>query len=266
MKYGFVMPFGDPKLAVEVAKEVEAAGWDGFFVWESVWGVDAWASLAAVSMVTERVRLGTMLTPIARMRPWDLAGKTTTVDNLSNGRVILGVGLGAPDTGYAAFGEETDIRKRAEITDEGLDILTGLWKGQPFAYEGQHYTVRPTEFAPPPPPVQQPRIPIWMVGVWPKMKSMRRVLKYDGLIHQGDVAALKDARAWLEEHRESSGEFHYVCEGVTPGDDPAAQRAVVEPWLEAGATWYNESMWELPRTQESVPALLARVRSGPPRV
>ncbi|MEX0781906.1 MAG: LLM class flavin-dependent oxidoreductase [Dehalococcoidia bacterium] len=275
MKYGFVMPFGDPKLTVEVAKEVEAAGWDGFFVWEAVWGIDAWASLAAVSMVTERIRLGTMLTPIARMRPWDLAGKTTTVDNLSNGRVILGVGLGAPDTGYADFGEETDIRKRAELTDEGLDILTGLWRGQPFGYEGLHYKVSPTEFTPPPPPVQQPRIPIWMVGVWPRMKSMRRVLKYDGLIHQGDAKSLPEARKWIEEHRAltprpplpgGEGEFDYVCEGVTPADAPAQQRAVLEPWVEAGATWYNESMWELPRTAESVPALLARVRSGPPRV
>lgn len=266
MKYGFVMPFGDPKLTVEVAKEVEAAGWDGFFVWEAVWGVDAWASLAAVSMVTERVKLGTMLTPVARMRPWDLAGKTTTVDNLSNGRVILGVGLGAPDTGYADFGEETDVRKRAELTDEGLDILTGLWKGQPFGYEGKHYTVRPTEFTPPPPPVQQPRIPIWVVGVWPRPKSMQRVLRYDGLIYQGEPDGFASARKWIEERRESSGEFHYVAEGTTPTDDPAGQRAVVERWGEAGATWYNEAMWELPRTAESVPAVLARVRSGPPQV
>jgi alkanesulfonate monooxygenase SsuD/methylene tetrahydromethanopterin reductase-like flavin-dependent oxidoreductase (luciferase family) len=157
MKFGFVMPFGDPKLTVEVAREVEAAGWDGLFVWESVWGADAWATLAAVAVVTERISLGTMLTPISRMRPWDLAGKTTTVDNLSNGRVILGVGLGATDTGFAEFGEETDIRKRAELMDEGLDILTGLWKGQPFSHDGKHYTVRPTAFRAAAPPVQQPR-------------------------------------------------------------------------------------------------------------
>jgi alkanesulfonate monooxygenase SsuD/methylene tetrahydromethanopterin reductase-like flavin-dependent oxidoreductase (luciferase family) len=266
MKYGFVMPWGDPKLTVEVAKEIEAAGWDGLFVWESVWGVDAWGTLAAVSLVTESIRLGTMLTPIARMRPWDLAGKTTTVDNLSNGRVVLGIGLGATDTGYESFGEEMDIRKRAELTDEGLDILTGLWRGQPFNYEGTHYAVRPTEFQPPPPPVQQPRIPIWMVGVWPKMKSMRRVLKYDGLIHQGPPDTLREARKWIEEHRESSSEFHYVCEQTTPGDDVAGQRAVVEPWVEAGATWYNEANWMLEKNAEGVATLLRRVRSGPPRV
>ncbi len=266
MKFGFVLPFGDARVAADMAREAEQAGWDGFFVWEAVWGIDAWVALGAAAMVTERIRLGTMLTPVSRMRPWDLAGKTTTVDNLSNGRVILAVGMGAIDTGFAEFGEVTDIRLRSELVDEGLDILTGLWKGQPFNYEGKHYTVRETAFQPPPPPIQQPRIAIWMVGVWPRMKSMRRVLKYDGLVHQGTPETLKEARDWIEANRESTPPFDYVGEGTTPGDDAGGTRAVVEPWADAGATWYNEAMWQIPREAGQLDIVRQRIQQGPPRL
>lgn len=131
MKFGFVLPFGDAKVAAESAELAEKAGWDGFFVWEPVWGMDAWVSLAAAAMQTERIRLGTMLTPVARMRPWKLASETVSLDHLSNGRLILSVGLGATNI-YRGFPEEIDRKLRAELTDEGLDILTGLWEGAPF--------------------------------------------------------------------------------------------------------------------------------------
>ena len=182
MKYGFVLPRGDARTAADFALAAESAGWDGFFVWEPVWGVDAWVSLTAAAMKTARIRLGTMLTPLSRMRPWKLASETATLDNLSGGRVILAVGLGAIDTGFAEFGEVTDRKQRAELLDEGLDILTGLWQGQPFNYQGKHYQIKETTFFLPAPPVQKPRIPIWVVGAWPAQKSLRRVLKYDGLL------------------------------------------------------------------------------------
>ena len=172
MKYGFVFPGGNAAIAAEFAYEAEMAGWDGFFVWEPVWGIDAWVSLTAVAMSTQQIRLGTMLTPLSRMRPWKLASETATLDNLSNGRVILSVGLEAIESGFEAFGEVTDRKTRAELLDEGLDILTGLWKGQPFNYDGKHYKIKETTFFPPPSPVQQPRIPIWVVGAWPRMKSI----------------------------------------------------------------------------------------------
>lgn len=108
MKYGFVLPKDDARTAAQLAHEAEAAGWDGFFVWDSVWGTDPWVTLAAVAMRTERIRIGTMVTPISRRRPWKLAGETATLDQLSGGRLILSVGLGATDTGFAEFGEETD--------------------------------------------------------------------------------------------------------------------------------------------------------------
>src|SRR5687768_1655171 len=227
MRYGFVLPSGDAHTAANFAREAEQAGWDGFFVWEPVWGIDAWVALTAAAMVTERIRLGTMLTPLSRMRPWKLASETATLDQLSNGRVTLAVGLGALDTGFAEFGEETDRKVRAELLDEGLDILTGLWRGQPFNYDGKHYKIRETTFYPPPPPVQQPRIPIWVVGAWPRMKSMRRVLRCDGILpavmdEQGqwrdttpdDIRAIKQ---YVEANRIETNPFDIVMEGETPG-------------------------------------------------
>ena len=145
MQYGFVLPYGDARTAADFAQAAEAAGWDGFFVWEPVWGWDAWVMLTAAALCTERIRLGTMITPLSRMRPWELASKTVTLDHLSNGRVILAVGLGAIDTGFAEFGEVTDRKTRAELLDEGLDILNGLWHGQPFNYDGKHYHIRGNE-------------------------------------------------------------------------------------------------------------------------
>ena len=119
MKYGFVLPHGDARTAADFAQAAEQAGWDGFFVWEPVWGIDAWVSLTAAAMCTQRIRLGTLLTPLSRMRPWKLASETATLDQLSNGRVILAVGLGAIESGFESFGEVTDRKTRAELLDEG---------------------------------------------------------------------------------------------------------------------------------------------------
>ncbi len=155
MKYGFVLPTGDARTAADFALAAEQAGWDGFFVWEPVWGIDAWVSLTAAAMQTERIRLGTLLSPVSRMRPWKLAGETATLDNLAQGRVILSVGLGAINTGFEEFGEVTDRKTRAELLDESLDILTGLWRGQPFDYAGKHYKIKDCAFQPPSPDLWQ---------------------------------------------------------------------------------------------------------------
>jgi alkanesulfonate monooxygenase SsuD/methylene tetrahydromethanopterin reductase-like flavin-dependent oxidoreductase (luciferase family) len=211
MKFGFVLPGGEARTAADFAYEAEQAGWDGFFVWEPVWGVDAWVSLTAAAMRTERIRLGTMISPLSRMRPWEVASRTATLDRLSGGRVILSVGLGALDSGFEAFGEVTDRKTRGELLDESLDILDGLWRGQPFTYDGKHYHLKPTTFFPPPPPIQQPRIPIWCVGAWRREKSMRRALRCDGLIptaipkdgsaRQATVEELRDIQEYLKAHR-----------------------------------------------------------------
>jgi hypothetical protein len=225
-------------------------------------------------MRTERIRLGTMLTPVSRMRPWELASKTATLDNLSNGRVILSVGLGAVDAGFEAFGEVTDRKTRVELLDEGLDILAGLWRGQPFNYDGKHYKIKETTFYPPPPPVQQPRIPIWVVGAWPRMKSVQRALRYDGLLpammgEDGKVRMspvtpdeVRQMTAFIAANRTETTPFDVVVEGQTPGDDRDQAAALMRQWADVGATWWMEGMWSTPGLDK----VLARIKQGPPRL
>jgi hypothetical protein len=282
MKYGFVLPRGDARTAADFAAEAEAAGWDGFFVWEPVWGIDAWVCLAAAAMRTERIRLGTLLTPLSRMRPWKLASETLTLDHLSKGRLTLAVGLGALDTGFEAFGEVTDRKQRAELLDEGLELLTLMWRGRPFRFEGKHYQidVSPSTFHTPmpPPSIQQPRIPIWVVGAWPSRKSMARALRYDGLLpnvlgEDGKVrmgtATPEELRQMVEYAHEQRREtfagqtpppYDIVVEGQTPGSEPERVVEIVRPYAEAGATWWLEAMWETSNPEN----VLARLRQGPP--
>ena len=179
MKCGIVMPYPSARDAVEFAAIAEEHGWDGFFVWESVWGIDAWVSLGAAAVRTETIQRGTMLSPLSRMRPWMVASEYVTLDQLSGGRAILVVGLGAADTGFAEFGEETNMKVRAELMDEALDIITGLFDGQPFEYVGKHHKVESTQFFPPPNPINQT---IWVVGLLGSNRSMSRVVKFQGLL------------------------------------------------------------------------------------
>lgn len=276
MKFGFTLPHGDARTAAEFAHAAEETGWDGFFVWEPVWGVDAWVALTAAAMVTQRIRLGTMLTPLSRMRPWKLASETAALDNLSGGRVILAVGLGAIDSGFTAFGEVTDRQARADLLDEGLEILTRLWQGKPFAFQGRHYHIdlNPKSIPfPPPPPVQQPRIPIWVVGAWLREKSMRRALRYDGLLpaimeangkvrmgapRPEEIAAIHQ---YVGDHHPAATTYDIILEGETRGDDPLSAAAIIEPYARAGATWWIESRW----TAVDLAEVLTRIRQGPPQ-
>lgn len=280
MRYGFVYPGGEARAAAAAAHQAEAAGWDGFFVWDPVWGVDAWVSLTAAALRTERIRLGTMITPVSRYRPWQLAGVTATLDRLSNGRVILAVGLGAIDSGFSQFGEVTDRRVRAELLDEGLAIVTGLWRGQPFNFEGRHYHVMETTFVLPPPPKQTPRIPIWVVGAWPWPKSMARAARYDGLLPAklkgGSFEALtpadvRDIKAYLAQQSGVAAPYEIVVEGETPDHTDAAALGRIKALAGAGVTWWLEAMW--PEANEKTiwtaaaqARILGRIRQGPPRV
>jgi alkanesulfonate monooxygenase SsuD/methylene tetrahydromethanopterin reductase-like flavin-dependent oxidoreductase (luciferase family) len=218
MKYGFVMAYGDARAAAELAARAEEHGWDGFFVWESIWGIDAWAMLAAAAMTTERIRLGTMLTPLPRRKPWDVAGQASTVDNLSDGRVILSVGLGVTgEDRFWLFEDDPGRKVRAELMDESLAMLQHLWRDQPFDFHGKHYRSRKLEtLVPPapPPPVQQPRIPTWVVGAWPRTKSMRRAALQDGwLPHYAPITA----------PRRQTGEAQGERTGEQPGELPGAE-------------------------------------------
>jgi hypothetical protein len=281
LRYGFVIPGGEANEIVTMAREAEDAGWDGVFIPDCIsietpeypatpW-FDPWALLSAMAVQANRIRLGTMLTAVPRRRPWKLARETVTIDHLSGGRLILPVGIGAlDDVGFGKVGEPTDRKTRTELLDEGLDIITGLWSGKPFSYKGKHYSLDEMTFLPP--PMQQPRIPIWVVGAWPREKSMTRVLRYDGLLPAkldangsfADVTPddLRAMKAYIEERRTATTPFDIVYEGRTPGDDPAQAAEIVRPFVKAGATWWMEAMWEAPNTPADV---RKRIQQGPPR-
>ena len=187
MRSGFIIPSGSAREIVKLASEAEDAGGDGVFYYDDIYTdaktemSSAWPIMAAMALATKRIRIGSLLTAIGRRRPWELARDSVTVDHLSNGRLILPVGLGwAGDGAYTKAGMPSARKVRAEMLDEGLEIIDGLWSGRPFHYSGKHNVLKTMTFVPR--PVQRPRIPIWVVGAWPRPKSMGRALKYDGLI------------------------------------------------------------------------------------
>lgn len=272
MKFGFVLPGGMPRELVERAVEAEAAGWDAVFVWEAAYGPDAWSVLTAVAERTERIRLGTMLTPLPWRRPWKVASQVATLDQLSAGRAMLAVGLGAPDVSTARPADPVDRRERAALLDDGLAVIDALWSGA-LTYDGPVFQLDFTggpigEFR----PVQRPRPPIWIVGAWNRPKSMQRVLRGDGLLPNvmdpelrttipDDVRAM---RTWLRDEG-APDDFDIVAEGSTP-TDVAAAGAVVRPWADAGATWWIEALWVAPEGADHAALVHERLLAGPPRL
>lgn len=266
MKFGIHAPHLDPLTLVELAQAGEAAGWDGFFVWDGIWGWDVWVSLAAVAARTGRIQLGPIITPLSRRRPWKVASEAVTLDHLSSGRVILMSGLGAPETGFDKVGEETGRKARAQRLDESLEIIVGLWSGQPFHYNGQHYQIQEITFEPQ--PIQRPRIPIWLVGRWPHPKSMARVMRYDGILTEGidSPATLQTMKAYLQSQRQQTTPFDIILQGETPGDAPQQTTEIVQPWATAGATWWLESVWDKPQREAGIAGMKKRIQQGPPRL
>jgi alkanesulfonate monooxygenase SsuD/methylene tetrahydromethanopterin reductase-like flavin-dependent oxidoreductase (luciferase family) len=258
MRYGVILPGGTAVEQLEQAVLAEQAGWDGVFVWEAAYGVDAWGLLTAIAARTERIRLGTMLTPLPWRRPWKVASQVVTLDQLSAGRAVLAVGVGAIETDLPLTGEELELRTRAAMMDEGIDLIRELWAGR-SSYHGEHYDYECArdDLAEVGRPVQE-RIPIWVVGAWPRPKSMRRVLRCDGVLPQYPPGQdtpdeLRELRAWL------------IAQGETPADDPAAASALVKPWSDAGATWWLETRWEVPHHSPArMQDIRTRLTAGPP--
>jgi alkanesulfonate monooxygenase SsuD/methylene tetrahydromethanopterin reductase-like flavin-dependent oxidoreductase (luciferase family) len=276
VRYGIVLTAGEIHEIADMAAAAEAASWDGVFTWDGmvIPGADPiydpWVTMAAIAMRTERVRFGAIITPPSRRRPWKLARETATLDHLSGGRIVLPVGLGAlDDLGFGGMGEPTNRRTRAELLDESLEILERAWSGEPFSYQGKHYQMAEMAFRPP--SLQQPRIPIWVVALWPRPKSVDRALRHDGIMPYlvddngaPRAATPEDIHAIAAAARERKGEgepFDIVLDGNTPANDPAAARDHVRPLADAGATWWIESPWE----NATATSLRERIAAGPPR-
>lgn len=287
MKYGLYLPnfgaFADARLLAELARDAEQAGWDGFFLWDHIARtvtprvVDTWVALTAIALSTTTIRFGPLVTPIPRRRPWKLARETASLDQLSGGRLVLGVGtggLGGLTVEWANFGEELDLRTRAAMLDEGLEVLTGLWSGKPFTYIGQHYQVQETQFLPT--PVQSPRVPIWVGGNWPHRPPFRRAARWDGAmpqvdLQQGDeMSQLRQAIQYTREQRKDDGAYEVVYStSLLPGKDPARLGQRIAQYTEAGVTWLLEQLYPEHFGGEwqgewPVEAMRQRIKQGPP--
>ena len=230
----------DPVAVARLAAEAEEAGWHGFFVWDHLsWRApvrevaDPWITLAAVATATECLRLGPMVTPLARRRPAKVARETVTLDTLSGGRLTMGVGLGSDRFGveFSGTGEQLNDRMRSQMLDEALQILAAAWSGRPVHHRGAHYTIDGLRFLPR--PVQQPGVPVWVAGFPGNARPLRRAAQYDGffpvnLEHPDQLAEITAAIAGSR--RDTASPFD-IAIALPPGGDPA-------PYARAGATWW----------------------------
>jgi len=281
VRFGLYLPnFGDAvnaRTLADLAVEAERAGWNGFFLWDHVMHsrnqslpmVDSLTTLAAMAVNTKRIKLGTTITPLARRRPWIVARQTVTLDHLSNGRIILGVGLGEPaDADFELFGESGDARIRAEKLDESLEILTRLWKGRPVKFRGKHFQINGARFLPS--PKQKPRIPIWVGGFWPNKKPFQRAARWDGVLPLSKLGSirpqprlLRDIISYIRENRSSRAPFDVVVIGWGTGKDRQKNAKIIRPYIDAGITWWLESLYT---RQNSLGGLRERIVQGPPRL
>jgi alkanesulfonate monooxygenase SsuD/methylene tetrahydromethanopterin reductase-like flavin-dependent oxidoreductase (luciferase family) len=270
VRSGLFLPLFDelanPALVADLAAEAEEADWHGVFVWDHVrWRepvvdvADPWITLTAIATSTERVRIGPMVTPLARRRPVKVARETATLDRLSGGRLTLGVGLGNDHAGreLSITGEEVDDRRRARMLDESLQILTAAWSGEPVHHRGEHYTVDGMQFLPR--PMQQPAVPVWVGGFYGNPAPLRRAARYQGFIavNLEDPDQLAEIVAELTALRRAAGtadaQPYDIVVAVEPGCDPA-------PYAAAGATW-----WLVGVAADAARADLVRaiIRDGP---
>lgn len=270
MRFALHVPnFAEPHELIDLGVAAEQAGWDGVLLWDHLYGgpnfpvpvADPWVVLGALAGRTERIRLGTAITPLARRRPQKVAREAVTVDRLSNGRMLLGVGLGNPPADeYAAFGEPSDARAIARRLDEALEVVAGLWTGAPFDHDGDHFTVRRARFLPA--PVQQPRIPVWAACLTPHRTPLTRAARWDGVVlanHTDDGGVdpvsgehLRSARDEIVRHRGDLEAFDIaVVHAGLPGPDLA------ETYAGLGVTWVLVTGWiaELERLARLPPSI-----------
>jgi len=269
--------FGDIDTLIDIAVEAEDAGWDGFTLWDHVLVfkqedlvlpfVDPWIALSAIACNTSKMKLCPLVTPLPRRRPWKVAREALTLDHLSKGRLILGVGIGAPpDVEFEYFGEETDTKIRAQQLDESLDILTGLWTGKSFSYSGEHYQLNEMTFLPK--PKQTPRIPIWVGGGVPHKAPFIRAARYDGVapVHARwpepvTPDDLDDVLDIIRKERGDLEQFDVVICGATSSNDNEKNEEILAPWKERGVTWWLE---DINGMRAKIEVLRERIRAGPP--
>jgi alkanesulfonate monooxygenase SsuD/methylene tetrahydromethanopterin reductase-like flavin-dependent oxidoreductase (luciferase family) len=255
LKFGLdvatVNEYHDPNTIESLASEAEDAGWDGFFIWDTLLYprpapvVDPLVALSAIAAGTSRIKLGAMVTPVPRRRPWKLSREMVTLDHLSGGRLVFGAGLGWLKEEFSGFGEEEDPIIRGQKLDEGLEVLTGLWTGEKFSFEGKHFGVDGIQMLPK--PLQSPRIPVWIAGGWPHRGPFRRAARWDGVYPgKSDGSPLKpdelgEILSYMRPYMDDRRHFDVVVAGSTPTDRAEGSK-IVEPFEKLGATWWLEAI------------------------
>jgi len=277
MKFGLNVAnfdyLADVRTQLEIALAAEAAGWDGFFIWDHVNfpgmrpHADPWITLGVVASQTNRLMLGTAVTPIARRRPAKLAREILTLDSLANGRFIFGAGSGMFEDEFDHLGDEGDLRVRAEMLDEGLELLQSLWTDADVAFKGRHYNVQTRGFGV---PATGRRIPIWIGATWPKQRPVSRAALYDGIIPILDPFSepispkqVRDLGAFISERRGNVEGFDIVIPQMGGNGDPKGEIARMQDLARAGATWILDAAFP---GIDSLDDLMARVRRGPPQI
>jgi alkanesulfonate monooxygenase SsuD/methylene tetrahydromethanopterin reductase-like flavin-dependent oxidoreductase (luciferase family) len=267
--------FGNAATLVELGQDAENAGWDGFFLWDHIlWSVataqlvaDPWLVLAAIAARTDRLRLGPLVTPIPRRRPWKLAREVASLDIISGGRAVFGAGLGyPPHDEFEVFGETVDIRTRADQLDEGLTIIDSLLRGEPVHHSGAHYTVNGPTFLPA--ALQTPRVPVWLGATWPNRRPFRRAARWDGIVPEradGELLSpddLYEVLAYVQNERGNLLGYDVAFGGYTPAEPSGKGLETVAAYREAGMTWWMERIhpWRGPLED-----MRERIRRGPPR-
>lgn len=283
MKFGMSIrnmdKFADLDGLVDLAVDAEKAGWDGIFLWDHMLHrstirraiIDPWIALAAIAVETKKLVLGPMITPLARRRPWKVARETVTLDHLSRGRVILGVGLGWPRfDDFERFGDEGDEKIRAERLDEGLQVLQGLWRGEPFEYVGKHFQIAQNTVFLPKPYGDKAFIPIWVGGGrWPrKRRPFRRAARFNGCYpeyHSKDGTKVanyfENLKTYIKRFRANLDAFDFVVMGQAPRKQEPID-AFFAPILKTGTiTWWIEKVYNWAGNLETI---RKKVRKGPP--
>lgn len=287
---GIAFPLTNSELLLECSIAAEEGGWDGVFFQDHLTDwlatepedhrsiADTWTTLAGIATRTDRITLASWITPVARRHPWQLARNLATLDQLSDGRVMLGAGLGTtPD--FTTFGLEADQKRRAQKLDEGLDIIDGLWTGEPFSYDGEHFSVNDAVLRPT--PVQEPRIPIVIGGWWPYKNPFRRGARWDGIMpnwpsmvdeessildqlgehiqravadQRSNEAEVRDMLDFYRNQTDDPGEI------VLPIDMSGLPSDFLDICRDVGATWALSAPVD---PDESVEANVERIRKGP---
>lgn len=264
---------GNVQTQLDLALAAEAAGWDGVFIWDHLNfpgmrpHVDPWIALGVIASQTQRLTLGTAVTPVARRRPAKLAQEVLTLDALSGGRFVFGAGNGMFQDEFDHLGDEGSLRLRAEMLDEGLELLQSLWTDEDVSFTGKHYKVNTSGFGP---PASGRRIPIWIGATWPKRTPVLRATRYDGIIpildpftDQISPEQVSELRTLATEQRGTDAHFDIVIPQMGRTGDATSDRRRMQDFADAGATWVLDAAFPGAESREAV---LDRVRRGPPQL